>query len=252
MLPKTEEFLNQVEEDLPDSYIEKLESSANYISSGIAAVATYIEGGGLRKSGEAYRAGSLLGVNTRIVDDLMDGDGVEKVESREEFLDNYIASIEGEEVQPVEHESEEAAYTAGKLLGENLDRDIMASYVRDVRDIAVEEKKSTSEGYRSYSRGISASIGEMVAMGLEELEDFEADTETINFAYDLAYLGQMADDRMDGDTGLEDDELEEFFQESVSRMRRHGLKGRFIAEVASAYPAIYTAMKKVSETASSE
>jgi hypothetical protein len=243
----TEEVLEELEPDLPDAYLDKLEGSANYVSSGIAAVAAYAEGGGRRHFGEAYRIGSLIGVNTRRVDDLMDGDGIEQVEDREAFLENYIRSIEGEKVKPVEHESEEAAYRAGEIMGEVLDPEVMASYIRDVRDIAVEEDKSTIDGYSRYSRGISASIGEIVGTGLGELDDFEPTTENLNFAYDLAYLGQVADDRMDADTGLEEEDLENFHQESIERMKRHGLKGEVIAQAASLYPQIYGVMKKVSD-----
>lgn len=245
--PGTEEVIKELESDLPDGYLEKLEGSANYVSSGVAAVAAYAEGGGRKHFGEAYRIGSLIGVNTRIVDDLMDGDGVRQVEDREAFLDNYILSINGEEVEPVEHDAERGAYRAGEILGEELDPEVMASYIRDVRDIAVEEDKSTVEGYSSYSRGISATIGEIVGMGLGELSDFEPTTENLNFAYDLAYLGQVADDRMDADTGLDEEELEKFHQESVERMKRHGLKGEVIAQAASLYPQIYGVMKKISD-----
>jgi hypothetical protein len=245
-VPATEEVIEELEPDLPDAYLDKLEGSANYVSSGIAAVAAYAEGGGRRHFGEAYRIGSLIGVNTRIVDDLMDGDGIEQVENREAFLNNYILSIEGEKVEPVEHEFEDAAYRAGEMIGEELDPEVMASYIRDVRDIAVEEDKSTVEGYSSYSRGISATIGEIVGTGLGELEDFEPTTENLNLAYDLAYLGQVADDKMDADTGLEEEELEKFHQESIERMKRHGLKGEVIAQAASLYPQIYQLMKRKS------
>jgi hypothetical protein len=246
-VPGTEEVIEELESDLPDGYLQKLESSANYVSSGIAAVAAYAEGGGRRHLGEAYRIGSLIGVNTRVVDDLMDGDGVSQVEDREAFLNNYILSIEGDEVEPVEQESERAAYRVGEILGEELDPEVMASYIRDVRDIAVEEDKSTIEGYRSYSRGISATIGEIVGMGLGELDDFDPTTENLNFAYDLAYLGQVADDRMDADTGLDEEEMDEFYHESIERMKRHGLKGDIIGKTASIYPQIYGAMRKASD-----
>jgi hypothetical protein len=217
--PSTEEILEEMEPEMPDDYREKLESSVNQLSSALAAVAVYLDGGGRKNIREAYRIGNLIGINTRIVDDIMDGEEIPQVEDREKFLENCAKSIEGEEVEPVEHEAEEAAYTTARITGELLDRGAIAAYLRDVRDLAPQEDKSTVEGYKQYSRGISATIGEIIGVSLGELEDFEPTTENLSASYDLAYLGQIADDRMDGDTGLGDD-VEEFHDEAVQRIKK--------------------------------
>ena len=245
MTPGGDEVIDEVYDHVPEAYIERLDGSANALSSALAASTVYLEGGGRRHLGEAFRIGELLGLNTRIVDDLMDGEKVEQVNDREAFLNNYIRSIQGEEVSPVEHGCENAAYTAGRILGENTDREIMASYMKDVRDIAIVENKSTVEGYSSYSRGISATIGEITGLALEEIEDFNADTETLNFSYDLAYIGQIADDKLDGDTGLSEEKINSFYKESIQRMNRHGLKGKFIGQASALYPTLYRGLKTV-------
>ena len=248
MLPSTDEVIGYLEEDLPEEYHQHMMNSANDIGSGVAAVAVYLSDGGRSNIRDAYRIGSLIGVNTRIVDDIMDGDHIEQVEDRERFLNNFIECIEDGEPLEIENSSENAAYTAASLMGEHLDSEIIADYVRDIRDIAIEEDKSTREGYKSYSRGISGTIGEMVAIGLGELDDFEPSTENISFAYDFAYMGQILDDKMDADTGLEE-EINEFHAESVERMNRHGKKGKAISRLSEFYPWVYSRMKDLSEVA---
>ena len=244
-IPGSDEVLDEVYDHVPEAYIERLDGSANTLSSALAASTVYIEGGGRKHLGEAFKIGELLGLNTRMVDDLMDGEKVEEVNNREVFLNNYIRSIQGEEVNPVEHEAEKAAYTAGRILGENTDRDVMASYMKDVRDIAVVEDKSSVDGYSSYSRGISATIGEITGLALEEIEDFNADTDTLNFSYDLAYIGQVADDKLDGDTGLSEEEINSFYRESIQRINRHGIKGKIIGRISTFYPTAYRGLKAV-------
>lgn len=243
MTPGSDEVLDEVYSHVPEAYIERLDGSANALSSALAASTVYLECGGRKHLGEAFRIGELLGLNTRIVDDLMDGENVAEVNDREAFLNNYIRSIQGEEANPVEHDAEKAAYTAGRILGENTDRDVMASYMKDVRDIAVVEDKSSRKGYSSYSRGISATIGEITGLALEEIEDFNADTETLNFSYDLAYIGQIADDKLDGDTGLSEEEINRFYRESIQRMNRHGVKGKLIGHASALYPTVYRGLK---------
>jgi hypothetical protein len=87
-----------------------------------------------------------------------------------------------------------------------------------------------------------------VAIGLGELDDFEPSTENIGFAYDFAYMGQILDDKMDADTGLED-EIDDFHRESVRRMNRHGKKGKAISKLSEFYPQVYSKMKDLSEVA---
>lgn len=229
--PSTEDILDEMEPEIPGEYRERLDSSVNQVSSALAAVAVYIDSGGRENIREAYRIGNLIGINTRIVDDIMDGENIPEVEDRERFLENCARSVEGKEVQPVEHEAEKAAYTAAEITGEHLDRKAVAAYLRDVRDLAPQEDKSTVEGYKQYSRGISATIGEIIGVGLGELDDFEPTTENLSASYDLAYLGQVADDRMDGDTGLGED-IEKFYSEAVQRIKRHGIKGEIAGEMA--------------------
>lgn len=242
--PSETEILEELEEDMTEEYSMRIESSANSLASGIAAATTYLAGGGRGYVTEAFRIGKLIGVNTRIVDDILDGEKIEQIEDREKFLNNYIKSLKGRKVDPVENESEKVAYRAGRILGEHLDQEVMTSYMKDVRDILKDEEKSSREGYKSYSRGVSATIGETVGMGLDELEDFSATTENLGFAYDFAYLGQVADDKMDADTGIEED-IDEFYNEAIERINKHGLKGNIIGTFAGAYPQVYNTMRKV-------
>ncbi|MFB6192668.1 MAG: hypothetical protein ABEK00_00280 [Candidatus Nanohaloarchaea archaeon] len=228
---------------LPTEYQEKLDSSANMMSSGLAAVATYLRGGGRRNIREAYEIGSLIGLNTRIVDDFLDGDGVPEAEDREELLNTYIQSIQDEEVPQQVQGPERALYEIGAATGEELEKEFYLPYVKDARDILLEEDKESVEGYKAYSRGVSGMIGEMVGTSLGTLEDFEPETDDLQFSYDLAYLGQVADDVMDDDLDL--DELERFYKESVERIKRHGLTGKLSGDLASIYPRIYRGMKSL-------
>ncbi|WP_414837721.1 hypothetical protein ACK3SF_05625 [Candidatus Nanosalina sp. VS9-1] len=241
MAPPRQEVIAELE-GFSTGYSERLDTSANDMASGIAAVAVYLEGGGRKNIAEAYRIGSLIGLNTRIVDDILDGEEVDAVTDKQAFLNNYIDSIHGKDVSPEENESENIAYEAGRLLGRELDTEIVSGYMQDFVDIAVEEDKSSKEGYKSYSRGISASIGELVGMALTDLDDFEADADILNFAYDFAYLGQVADDKLDADTGLGDD-IDEFYREAQERISRHGATGKFMEKASKVYPQLYRGMK---------
>jgi hypothetical protein len=225
---------------LPEQYQDRLDNSANMMSSGLAAAATYLRGGGRKNIRKAYEIGSLIGLNARVVDDFLDGDGVRKSEDREKLLNGYIQSI-NEGKSPKVDGPERALFELGAFTGEELEKDTCTDYVKDIRDILLDEDKDSVEGYKAYSRGVSGMIGEMVCLELGTLEDFDPDTEDLQFSYDLAYLGQIADDLMDDDLNLE--ELEQFHKESVARMKRHGFTGKISGALAPLYPKIYRTMK---------
>lgn len=108
---------------------------------GTVSVMTYLRGGGKWFLIPSYRLGALIGVNTRIVDDLLDGDGCEPVTEREEFLEKYIRSFSsGEAEVPVETAMEDAAYTAAEILHTEIER-----YDADVVPPMVEKLENMKE-----------------------------------------------------------------------------------------------------------
>lgn len=213
---------------------------------GAASTMTYLHGGGRRFPRQSYLLGALIGVNTRIVDDLLDGDGCAPVTKREEFMERYISSFSsGEKETPVETEVEAAAYTAAEILHSQLahyDADVvppMVERLENMKDLVVDEDKSTVEGYRKYTRGAGGEHGALIAVALDIFPDCGVDQELIDFAYDMGYGIQVADDRYDDDIELDREELEELYQEAVDSFSEHdGIVPRLLPKLDPVYAAI--------------
>lgn len=243
-------YVEQLSGDLPDQYVERLERSANCMSGGIAALATYARGGGRKHPLAAYRSGSLIGLNTRIVDDLMDGDGIGPVDDRERFLENYLRSLNGGNPSPVETQAENAAYTAARWMGELCTEPYLVHYWEDIVELAVDEDKETAEGFTTHTRNAGGMIGELTAASLQHIDDFSPGTDDYAFAYDLGCLGMISDDIMDGDADIPETEVERLLSETRGRMTRHGATGIAATAGSFVYPWIYKGMKSAARAES--
>jgi len=208
------------------SYEDRLETDIDAAGMGRATALFYLLHGGRDRVGDARRLGGVIGANTRIVDDLLDGDGCPAVEDREGFLERYIDSVEDGAVQePEEFEDERAVYRAGTILhaavGEGPVLDDVVTTLEAMADGVCEEDKTTIAGYREYVHAAGGLHGELCVDALQVLADYEPDEERREHAYDTAYTIQVADDIIDGDVELEDGDLDAEPDRAIGRLRRH-------------------------------
>ncbi len=207
-----------------DTYRERANTAVDPMGIGAASALLYLRGGGRRYARDAYYLGALIGVNTRIVDDLLDGDGCEPVDDRDSFLDAYVTAFETGEEQPVQEQQLEAgAYHAATILHESLDTysngivvDVTDQF-RVMKQLVVEEDKSTRQGYKRYVSGAGGVHGSLLATALNVFPDYEATEEQILFAYDMGFGIQVADDIFDNDIELASDDLHDIYDHATER-----------------------------------
>ncbi len=182
---------------------------------------------------EAYHIAGITGLNSRIVDDILDGDGCPGVEDREEFLDRYISSLEGRHPEVLSTGAEKAAFTAGRMLNQLLDSstiDKLVDYLEELKKGVLEEDKSTKEGYSEFVE-LGGLVAVSTAVSLDVLDRFDLDRETKNLCFEIGTITQIADDRYDGDLPLGENEIEEVWQEKKRQVNtRLGRLGVFIHE----------------------
>ncbi len=242
-LPSEQELEDEVLEHGPEEYAQELRSSTMYKGFGSIAVSLYLGGGGrLKNLKESYRLGGLIGLNLRVVDDILDGDGCEAVDKRRDFMDNYIQSIKtGEAAPPVQREVESVAYRAGSALNQSITDPVTLDDItlqfQDMRDMVEEEDKSEPDEYLEYVNVGGGMAGSSIALILDDLPGYRADTRNVELAFDVGFAGQICDDMMEEDITLEERKLEKFRRKSMERLREHD---RTLASVLPAVADLYS------------
>lgn len=239
-----------------ERYAERLNGSLAF-KIGFGADIVYAAGGGWRHPIRAYRLGGLIGVNTRIVDDLLDGDGCGPVEDRYGLGERYLAAFRTGEMQAaVEDDVERAAYRAATMLYDVLEPhgadviDRVHARFTEMRDLVVEEDKSTLDGYREYATAAGGVHGAVLASALDVLPDFEATPETEGFGHDFGFAVQVVDDMFDDDIGLSAGDLKPVYDEALEKVRRHdGVLPRILPRLGRTYPPLYRAFRKINRDA---
>lgn len=162
----------------------------------------------------AGNLGGIWGINTRIFDDLMDGDGCEIPSEPEEFWENYIRSFKGEESSS-DREVESLALKSAHLLSENLDGETRQKFLENLQELSNvwrNEDKSKIETYEEYLDAVGE-LGRMTVLAGCSISGTELEKAPGRIGYEVAISTQVADDIFDGDTGLEKEELAELLRE---------------------------------------
>lgn len=198
-------------------------------SSGVGRVTSffYIILGGRRHPIKASRLGRALGANTRIVDDLLDGDGCSPVDNRERFLQNYIKSVkQGKISEPVDEEDEKVAYYAGKVLF-NFYKEYPEAHesiiqtLNSMKNKVIDEDKKQKKTYLNYVDAAGGDHGVLILEVIQILPDFEINQSKKEFVRAFSKAGQIADDIFDGDTELEDADIEKVYEEKLEELQEH-------------------------------
>lgn len=218
------------------SYSERVEDGFTYLGMGAAGpiFLTQTYGFNLRPGSwkknlkimkQGYRICGTLGVNMRIVDDLMDGDSMTQVSDRETLWDNYIQSLKtGEMPEPNETEDEKIAYRAGQIMHEYFDQAVveeLVDHLDELRKLLKEEDKSTEEGYRRYAKGFGGEYGMMLVTAMKNIDSYEPSEEDYAFARDYGLSTQIADDRFDDDIGLDSETRDKLYEEFLNDLLSH-------------------------------
>lgn len=220
------EVWGEIEPALGSDYRQSIEFSSSYKGAGLAATLLYVHGGGRSKLKSAYDIGGLYGVNTRIVDDVLDGDwSHESIQDREQFLENYLDSVEtGTIPEYIEYEEEKSAYCAGSLLHDMLSADAvseLADHFKSMKQPLLEEDKSTPEGYETYIHTAGGNSAEGMVKALGTLDGFNPSETIVDGAHDMGVLLQVADDKLDDDDGLSAEWREHYYQEALEQVEQH-------------------------------
>lgn len=208
------------------SYVERLYSDIDAKGMGRATVLLYCIGGGRRNIRDARKLGGAIGINTRIVDDLLDGDGCKAVEDREDFMARYIESFQnGTVLEPVEVPEERLAYESASILNSYLQetkpevKEEMADTMESMKDLLHEEDKTRVGSYREYVKAAGGLHGELIVESLDVFPDYELNNKKRNFARTFGEALQVGDDIVDQDVRLENGSLEEEFEKSVAELK---------------------------------
>lgn len=198
----------------------------------------------IRIMSDGYRICGSLGVNMRVVDDLMDGDAMTQVQDRESLWDNYIESLKkGEMPEPIETEDEMIAYRAGQILHNHYNEEVieeLINHIHNLKDLLKEEDKSTEEGYRRYAEGFGGEYGKTLLTALKNIESFNPTKQNYEFVNDYGLATQIADDRFDDDIGLDKSTEKEIYEEYLKRLISHnGLVPQLIGRTGLHVPQIY-------------
>lgn len=239
-----------------ENYSERIEDGFTYMGMGLAGpiflTQTYdfsLNPVNWRKNlqimRQGYRICGTLGVNMRIVDDLMDGDKMTQVEDRETLWDNYIHSLNtGEIPEPNETKDEKIAYRAGQIMHEYFDQSVieeLEEHLNKLRKLLKEEDKSTEEGYRKYAKGFGGEYGMTLITAMKNIDSYNPSEKNYEFARDYGLSTQIADDRFDDDIGLDYETQERLYEEFLNDLLEHnGFVPQFIGNLGLKMPKIYS------------
>lgn len=243
------EVWGEIEPVLDKDYQASIEFSSSYKGAGLAATLLYVHGGGRSELKAAYHLGGLYGVNTRIVDDVLDGDwSHEPIQDREQFLENYLDSVEtGTSPEYIGHAEEEGAYRAGALLHESLSADTVSEIIdhfKSMKQPLLAEDKSTPKGYETYIHTAGGKSAEGMAIALGTLDDFTLDEAIADGAHDIGVLLQVADDKVDDDDGLSREWREHYYQEALEQVEHHqGVIPFIVRNALKGYTAVNRVMR---------
>ncbi|MDY6766541.1 MAG: hypothetical protein SVW77_04180 [Candidatus Nanohaloarchaea archaeon] len=203
----------------------------------------------LRDIRRSFTISGMMGGNTRVVDDVLDGDGCEPLdhEYRDEFLSHYIQAVAtGRTDMPdFGHDVVPAAYHAGATLNTLLSGDgdakwDVVDYLMDMRDRVATEDKSTEDGYLDYISVAGGDHGALNVAAMSVLPTFDPDHRDYEFARDFAYGVQFADDWFDDDLGLERDEMVGVYEDIIRERTHHeGVIPTVIGALARLSPETY-------------
>lgn len=163
---------------------------------------------------EAGLMGGIWGINTRIFDDLMDGDGCEPPEDRKLFWQKYISCFQGEEPEPGS-EIEELAFWSAHLLSDNFDEENQENFVnglQSIMQVGSSEDKSTEDGYQEYIRA-AGTLGELTIECIKPVEGKKVTEGVSRIGYEVGLGTQVADDIEDGDVELSDEKMLEIMND---------------------------------------
>lgn len=223
----SDEVFSRILEACPSGYEERLKVNLTFRGVGRMSLFFYLVTGGRRYPLKARELGRVMGLNIRVVDDLLDGDLVQPVESRAEFLDNYIECFhKGVEPDVVDLGEEEVAYESGRMLHEFMEefpdvRDQMKATMIEAAGKLEEEDKTTREGYRSYVEAAGGDLGELCVEILQVLPGYELDERHRSFARDLSMAATVADDIADKDLDIEQEFLKDELERHYSNLRSY-------------------------------
>ena len=194
----------------------------------------------------AFNLCGTIGESLRIVDDILDGDGCQKIEDRSRFLNNYIDSVENGSVDaPIEVEEERIAYSSGAVLHQVFEehRETHEKVVETINNMSAKvrtEDKSSREPYLEYAEAAGRDYGRLLMASLDYLPDVSPKEPDLSFAGDYGFATQVADDRFDGDTGLDEDILKQIYFESLEDLSEHsGAIPQIVSNVGKRAPSVY-------------
>lgn len=237
------------------NYSERVENGFTYMGMGVAGpiflMQTYdfnLRPGNWKKNlkilRQGYRICGTLGVNMRIVDDLMDGDNMTQVNDREKLWDNYLQSLKtGNMPEPDETQDEKIAYRAGQIMHEYFNQAVieeLEEHLDKLRKLLKEEDKSTEEGYRRYAKGFGGEYGMMLVTAMKNIDSYEPSEKDYSFARDYGLSTQIADDRFDDDIGLDYETRDKLYNEFLNDLLNHsGFIPQLIGKSGLRMPKIY-------------
>lgn len=224
--PSEKDILDELSSIEESSYTSRLYGDIDSKGMGRASAILYGIGGGRRHFLYARRLGGAIGINTRIVDDLLDGDGCEAVEDREDFMERYIESFRnGTVFEPVEVPEETLAYESASILNSYLQETKpeaakeMVDTMENMKDLLHEEDKTQVRPYREYVKAAGGLHGELIVESLDVFPDYELNDKKRDLARTFGEALQVGDDIVDQDVRLEDGSLEEEFEKSLAELK---------------------------------
>jgi hypothetical protein len=223
----SDEVLRRILGSCPSGYEERLRVNLTFRGVGRMSLFFYLVTGGRRYPLKARELGRVMGLNIRVVDDLLDGDLVEPVESRAEFLYNYIECFHrGIEPDTVDLSEEEVAYQSGRILHDFMDdfpgvRDEMKATMVEAAGKLEDEDKTTKEGYRRYVDAAGGDLGELCVEILRVLPRYELEDRHRSFARDLSMAATVADDIADNDLNIGEEFLRTELEGHYSELRSY-------------------------------
>lgn len=188
----------------------------------------YFSGRELENVRKAGLMGGIWGINTRIFDDLMDGDGCESPDDKQQFWHKYVSCFQGEEPDP-DSEIEELAFWSAKLLVDNFNEENQKNFVnglQTIMEVGSNEDKSTEEGYREYIRA-AGTLGELTIECIKPAEGKQVTEGISRIGYEVGLVTQVADDIEDEDVELSDDKMLEIM--SSERQKFETFTGKLFA-----------------------
>jgi hypothetical protein len=222
-------------------YFDARESKTQLMSRGLRDPSRWVS-----MNRTAFNLCGTIGESLRIVDDILDGDGCQKIEDRARFLDNYIDSVENGSLNaPIEVEEERIAYSSGAVLHQVFEehRETREKVVETMSSMSAKvrtEDKSSREPYLEYAEAAGRDYGRLLMASLGYLPDVSPEKPDLSFASDYGFATQVADDRFDGDTGLDEDILKQIYFESLEDLSEHsGAIPQIVSNVGKRAPSVY-------------